>query len=190
MNISVHTLDELDAYARISIAFDVRERVVLPLERTASGDIMTQSLGGSYLKDYDVAPENHPSHWNALLLAARHALLIAERGNEWIGGAIVLCDSPNIHMLRGASDVVLLWDLRVDPRFRGAGVGRALFLSAEHWGIANGCRSIRVETQDTNAAAARFYLRQGCALASATPGAYPDAPGDAQLIFEKELEVA
>ncbi|MEO7962834.1 MAG: GNAT family N-acetyltransferase [Gemmatimonadaceae bacterium] len=90
-------------------------------------------------------------------------------------------------MLEGQSDVVLMWDLRVSPAFRDSGVGRELFLAASQSGQTNDCRTLRVETQDVNVAAVRFYLRQGCALMSAKSDAYADAPGEVKLIFEKEL---
>ena len=62
-----------------------------------------------------------------------------------------------------------------------------LFAAAERWGVAHGCHALWVETQDNNVAAVRFYLRQGCELASVRDDAYPDHPDELQLIFRKAI---
>jgi hypothetical protein len=45
-----------------------------------------------------------------------------------------------------------------------------------------------VETQNSNAAACRFYARQGCVLLAANRGAYVELPDEIQLLWYKELE--
>jgi len=44
-----------------------------------------------------------------------------------------------------------------------------------------------VETQNINVPACRFYVRMGCALLAINCMAYPELPGEAQLLWCKDL---
>jgi hypothetical protein len=55
----------------------------------------------------------------------------------------------------------------------------------EAWGRLKECRELKVETQNTNVAACRFYARQGFRLTQANYGAYPELPNEVQLIWRK-----
>ena len=46
---------------------------------------------------------------------------------------------------------------------------------------------MKVETQNTNVPACRFYSRMGCKLAAIDRFAYANPLGEAQLIWIKEL---
>jgi len=55
----------------------------------------------------------------------------------------------------------VLWDIRVSAAERGTGIGSALFRAAEDWARARGCGWLKIETQNVNAAACRFYQKMG-----------------------------
>jgi ribosomal protein S18 acetylase RimI-like enzyme len=67
-------------------------------------------------------------------------------------------------MLRERTDMAALWDIRVHPDWRGQGIGRRLFHAAARWARARGCRLLKIETQNVNVRACRFYQRMGCRL--------------------------
>ena len=67
-------------------------------------------------------------------------------------------------MLEGRRDLAVLWDIRVSPEARRQGVGSALFERVAAWAQLHGCRQLKIETQNTNVRACRFYERQGCQL--------------------------
>ena len=90
-------------------------------------------------------------------------------------------------MLEGRDDLAVLWDIRVAPKFRGHGMGAALFRAVEAWAVARGCRELKVETQSVNVPACRFYQRQGCTLRRVNRHAYRDLPGEIQLLWYKNL---
>ena len=48
------------------------------------------------------------------------------------------------------------------PGERNAGTGSALFQAAADWARALGCGWLKIETQNVNAAACRFYQKMGC----------------------------
>ena len=90
-------------------------------------------------------------------------------------------------MLEGRDDLAVLWDIRVSPEARGQGIGAALFRAAEEWAKARSCRRLKVETQNINVQACRFYARQGCVLATVDRSAYPELPREIKLIWNKVL---
>lgn len=143
----------------------------------------------SYVKDYDAYAANHPTDWPGRFDVTRWGFLAAWLGGRRVGGATIAYDAPGLDRLDGRHDLAVLWDLRVAPAEQRRGVGRALFGAAEHWAAARGARQLEVETQNVNAVACRFYARQGCMLGAIHRFAYPELPGEAQLLWYKDLPV-
>ncbi len=90
-------------------------------------------------------------------------------------------------MLDGRSDLAVLWDIRVHPEARSSGTGSLLFQAVEAWARDRRCRTLKIETQNTNVPACRFYRRMGCTLGAIDRFAYADLPDEVQLIWFKEL---
>jgi len=59
-----------------------------------------------------------------------------------------------------------LWNLLVDVKWRGQGLGRALFERGLAWARQRNLRAIFIETQTNNVPACRFYHHMGCHLVS------------------------
>ncbi len=176
-------------YASIPIAFQVRS--VLDVADAADGPggwVLTErALDTPYLKDYDALPGEHPTGWPGRFDVSGWGWLAARVEGRRAGGAAVAFRTPGLPMLEGRGDLAALWDIRVAPEARGRGVGGALFRAAEAWARARGCRQLRVETQNVNVPACRFYARQGCVLASVDRSAYPGLPDEMQLVWHKAL---
>ena len=90
-------------------------------------------------------------------------------------------------MLEGRSDLAVLWDIRVAPDARRRGIGAALMAAAERWAEAQGCAELKVETQNINVPACRFYARQGFTLREARRFAYPGLPDEIQLLWYRPI---
>lgn len=140
-----------------------------------------------YVKDYDTIGGAAPAGWAGRFDLSNWGLLSAWQDDARIGGAVIAFRTPNVWMLGGRDDVAVLWDIRVAPDQRGAGAGSALFRAAEDWAGARGGGWLKVETQNVNAAACRFYRKMGCALGAVDRFAYPGLPGEAQLLWWKAL---
>jgi hypothetical protein len=56
--------------------------------------------------------------------------------------------------------------------------------------VARECRQLKVETQNINVPACRFYARQGCVLGVIDRFAYPTLPDEVQLLWYKDLPSA
>ena len=173
--------DLLD-YSTISTAFLVEK--ILNFED--DGDELRVSerfVDEPFWKDYDALET--PVAWVERFDISRWGLLGAFVDNRRVGGAIIAFDSAGVEMLEGRKDLAVLWDLRVHSEYRRKGIGAALFRAVEHWAASKGCIELKIETQNTNLPACRFYERQGCSLREVNPGAYPALPDEVQLIWSK-----
>lgn len=62
-----------------------------------------------------------------------------------------------------------------------------LFRAAGDWAGARGCRWLKIETQNINLPACRFYQKMGCTLGAIDRFAYPGQPDEVQLLWWKAL---
>jgi len=177
----------LEELARIPIAFEVRS--VLDVADEGGGFVLTErSLPDPYVKDYDAISGEGPTRWARRFDVANWGFLSARVDGQPIGAAVVAFDTPGVNMLEGRRDLAVLWDLRVVPEARGQGVGDALFRAAEAWARARGCAEMKIETQNINVPACRFYAAQGCVLHAVDRSAYPELPDEIQLLWYKSLD--
>ena len=73
----------------------------------------------------------------------------------------------------------------VDAEWRGRGVGRALLGAAEVSARDAGASGMMIETQTNNVAACELYARAGYRITKVAPDAYPDVPGEVQVMWAK-----
>ena len=118
------------------------------------------------------------SHWG---------IFAAFINEQRVGSAVVAHNSPGIHMLEGREDLAVLWDLRVHPSVRRSGVGTRLLDRAVQFARASGCSFLKVESQNTNPAACRFYAKRGLHLGGVRRGVYPQYPDEVQLLWYLNL---
>ncbi|HEX8558149.1 MAG TPA: GNAT family N-acetyltransferase [Pyrinomonadaceae bacterium] len=175
--------------ARVPISFEVGTVFDVSAPGGGLGGLILSErrLEAPYVKDYDAGEGERPSQWGKRFDVSNWGLIVARSDGARVGGAAVAFDTEGVHMLEGRTDLAVLWDIRVSPGARGRGVGFALFRAAEAWAAARGCRSLKIETQNINVAACRFYARQGCVLGAINRFAYPELPEEAQLLWYKTL---
>jgi len=176
----------LAEYGGISIAFEVSEMFDVIAEADGCARLDVRRVPAPYVKDYD-AIDGGPMRWAERFDLSNWGFFSALRDAQCVGRAAVARDTSALEMLEGLSDVALLWDIRVAPFARRRGVGSALFDAVVTWARWRGCLQLKVETQNTNVAACRFYAREGCALRTVQWGAYPALPDEVQLIWFKDL---
>jgi GNAT superfamily N-acetyltransferase len=176
-------------HGRIPIAFVVRSVLDVTVRDAGLGGLALaeRRLDVPWVKDYDALAGEGPTRWAERFDVSRWGVLAAHAGGRHVGGAVLAFDTPGVHMLDERRDVAVLWDLRVAPDARGAGVGARLFAAAEAWAAARGCGLLKIETQNVNVPACRFYARQGCTLGALHRFAYPELPDEAQLLWYKPL---
>ena len=173
-------MSALAEYATVSIAFEVRSGL-----EVEDHTIAERPIAVPYVKDYDA--NNGPAKWREDFDVSNWALFTARSDGRLLGGSVVAFRTPGVTMLEDRDDLAVLWDLRVAPEARGAGIGSSLFRAAERWAAANECTQLKVETQNINAPACALYQRLGCILRRVDRTAYPDNPGEIQLLWYKDL---
>ena len=178
---------DLAEYARIPIAFEVREVVQLPVPLPPNMTaLVTCPVAAPWIKDYD-AVGDPPSTWASRFDLSHWTFFTARADGRVVGGATVVFRAPDVDMLAGRRDVALLWDIRVVPAARGRGVGSALVAEAGAWAASQDAAWLEVETQDINVPACRFYARNGFTLRAVNRGAYPELPNETQLLWYRRL---
>ena len=139
------------------------------------------------MKDYDSLQANRPTSLADRWDLSNWGMITGFVGELLVGGALLAFGSYGVDQLENRMDLTVLWDIRVRPEYRRRGVGQELFRAAETWAKARGCRQLKVETQNINVAACRFYARQGCILGAIHRHAYPEFPNEAMLLWYKDL---
>lgn len=189
MEIKEEPIATVAEMASVPIAFEV-ERVfdVSAREGGLGGLVLSERrLDAPYVKDYDAEEGESPTQWAARFDVSNWGLICARANGVRVGGATVAFDTEGVRMLEGRRDLAVLWDIRVSPQERGRGVGPALFRAAEAWAASRGCRQMKIETQNINVPACRFYARQGCVLGAINRFAYPTLPDEVQMLWYKIL---
>ena len=182
----------LHNYATIPIAFQVNARFAVQAVENGSGGLRLteERVTPPFWKNYDADEDEGPGRWKERFDLSHWGVLGAFIDGERVGGAAIAWNTPGVDMLEGRTDLAELWDLRVRPECRGHGVGFRLFQVAVAWARARACLELKVETQDINVAACRFYARQGCELRTVQPGVYPDFPHEVRLLWHLRITPA
>ena len=187
IDVAGEPLTALAEYALLPIAFRV-DHVLDVTARTDGGfDLSARRLAIPYVKDYDAIDGEGPLHWTRRFDVSNWTLFTARVAGSRVGGATVAFNTPGLTMLEGRRDLSMLWDIRVAPDARGKGIGSALFERVEAWARAQGCRQLKVETQNINVRACGLYARHGCELRAVHHFAYPELPEEIQLLWYKDL---
>jgi ribosomal protein S18 acetylase RimI-like enzyme len=189
IDINQEPVDALANYAAIPISFWVRARLRVEwIERGLGGIRLTEEpVEPAYFKDYDAIPGETPLAWPRRWDISKWGILMARDGGAAVGGAVVAWATPGITMLEGRDDLAVLWDIRVKPERRRQGVGEQLMTAAATWARQRQCRKLKIETQNTNVPACRFYAACGCRLGAVHPGAYAEFPEEVMLFWYLDL---
>jgi ribosomal protein S18 acetylase RimI-like enzyme len=182
--------DALERWGDVPISFRVES--VLDARQVDGGPgglaLTERRVEKPYVKNYDSHEDEAPRRW--LRFDVSHwGFFQASVGDEIVGCAAVACRSPKVHMLGGRDDIALLWDIRVRPERRRQGIGTKLFRRAVEFARAEGYSQLRIETQNVNMRACRFYAKQGCRLAEIRRNAYrePEIAHETMLVWRLDL---
>src|SRR5262249_32288295 len=157
----------LGEHGRISIAFVVdRILEVTVADGGLGGLLLTEApVADPYVKDYDAIEGGGPARWAECFDVSNWGMIGACQDGARVGGAVIAFRTADLRMLGGRDDVAVLWDIRVTPGLRGAGVGAALFRAAAGWAAARGCGWLKIETHNVNTPPCGYYQNMGCTLA-------------------------
>ena len=176
---------------------DLRERASLPsvFEAQSVLDVRQSSGGFEPVQRLIEVPSRRnydryegPLTWSRDFDTTAWDLISAFVDERRIGGIIVAAGHPGVALFEGRTDPSGLWDLRVASAYPRLGIATTLCRAARKWAQQRGCIERKVETQNTNPAACKFYLHNGFVLFDVRPGAYRELPDDVQLIWRMRLD--
>ena len=189
VRIAEEPIGSLGLHGEVPITFLVERVLDVTLVEGGLGGVMMSErpVEVPWLKDYDAIMGEGPTRWPSRFDVTNWGLISAHQAGRRVGGAVVAFNTVGADMLEGRSDLAVLWDIRVRPEARSSGTGSLLFRAVEAWARDRRCRILKVETQNTNVPACRFYRRMGCTLGAIDRFAYAGLPDEVQLIWFKEL---
>ncbi len=182
-------ISALSEYGKISIAFTVSSRLRVETMNNGFGGLTLteERVAPPYRKDYDENDDERPMRWAKRFDISNWGIFAAFDGTQRVGGAVVAWNTQNVWMLENRTDLAVLWDIRIAEAYRQHGIGTQLFAHAIEWARARDCRMLKIETQNINVAACKFYARQGCVLGGIHRWAYADYPEEVQLLWYRQL---
>ncbi|HEX7542124.1 MAG TPA: GNAT family N-acetyltransferase [Anaerolineales bacterium] len=174
--------ERLADYARVPIRFEVKSSLQVELVDGGLGGMLLHQVPVEkpYIKDYDSYGET-PTDWPERFDVTNWGFFLAMDGERPVGAAAVAFDTTGVIMLEARRDLAVLWDLRSHPAYRG--VGSALFRYAAEWSRKRGCRQMKIETQNVNVPACRFYQRMSCQLGEIRRFGYAAIPAVAHEVM-------
>ena len=180
-------ISQLSEYGNIPIHFEVRSIYGVEGNDPASAVLIEKQVPKPWIKDYDAIKGEEPIRWAEQWNISNWGMLVAERDERWIGGCVLAYNTDGVHKLEGRDDIAVLWDLRVHPDFRRKGIGKRLFSAAREWVRTRNCSELKIETQNINVPACKFYRKQGCRLNKINRHAYKNFPDEIELMWNLKL---
>ena len=180
-------LSALPEYSSVPIAFSATS--VLQVSWVESGlggiRIVEVPLDRPFAKDFD--HDEPVTRWLRFGDISHWGIFAVFDDGRRVGGAVVAYDAPGVNMLEGRRELAVLWDIRVHPDVRRTGVGTSLLESAVGFARESGCSVLKIESQNTNPAACRFYAKNGFHLGGLRRGVYSDYPDEIQMLWYLNL---
>jgi ribosomal protein S18 acetylase RimI-like enzyme len=177
--------DYFEEYDSIPMQVYVKSQYVL--ERIDNG------LGGILLKEVPVKSyiRDFSKHAKATRFSEKFDIknwvfFMAFDDEKPIGAVTIVSRTEGIHMLDGRDDMTVLWDIRVADTYKHQGIGQKLFDLAAEWSRNNRFKQMKIECQNNNVPACKFYQKQGAILRKIDEYAYidDDDSKDADSKFE------
>jgi GNAT superfamily N-acetyltransferase len=169
-------------YASVPIKIEVKSTLQVELMDGGLGGMLLRQVPVErpYVKDYDSYGEL-PTDWPKQFDVTNWGFFLAMDGERPVGAAAVAFDTTGVFMLEARRNLAVLWDLRSHPAYRGVGI--PLFRYAAGWSRKRGCRQMKIETQNVNVSACRFYQRMGCQLGEIRRFGYAAVPAVAREVM-------
>ncbi len=149
--------------------------------------LIEEKIEEPYIKDYDAHRGEGPTRWLKRFDMSNWGIYMAFEDDKHIGGAIVV---PGAFVGDIDSRYAQLFDIRLLPEYRRRGTGTLLLKMVVEWTRELGCKYLKIETQNTNVPACRFYSKQGAVLGNIDEHAYAGEPGieyEVRLVWYLEL---
>ena len=176
------TKGQLKEYAQIPMWFKVMSKYELEKINGGLGGILLKEVPvEEYVKD--LGEYDKPLEWGQEFDISNWGIFIAYDRDIPIGGATLVYNTEGVNMLDNRKDMTVLWDIRVAPEYKSRGVGTQLFSYAKEWSVRHNCKQMKIETQNNNVLACKFYAKQGARLGQINEYAYYGEDDDEVMLI-------
>ena len=146
------------------------------INRGLGGFILVETpVETPYIRDFCLGDDETVTRWERFNLA-NWAFFMAFDGERPVGAATIASRDKNANMLSDRDDLAVLWDIRVDEKYKHQGIGQNLFDMAANWSRGQGLIQMKIECQNNNVPAVNFYHKQGAVLSAIDEYAYYNEP--------------
>ena len=182
----------LTQYATVPMRLNVQSVFqIVPIDEGLGGlALKEEKLDKPYVKDYDTDVGNAPSLWAGQFDLQNWGIFLGVEDGQSVAGMAIAYRTADHDLCEGRDDLAVLWDMRVHPDYKKRGLGTQLFQHGVLWAREQGCKQLKIETQNINVPACRFYAKQGCHLGSIHQYAYsatPQVQHEAMLLWYLDL---
>ncbi len=181
--------DALSRYSEVPVSFQVES--VFRVEINGNGlsgiGLCEEKVIRPYVKDYDALSGEGPMRWLKRFGMSNWGIFVAFKEEKHVGGAIV---APGAYVGDLDKRFAQVFNIRVHPEARRRGIGTRLILQAADWARQYGCKYLKIETQNINVPACRFYAKLGCKLGNIDVHAYasqPECEHETRLVWYLDL---
>ena len=143
-----------------------------------------------YTKDFCIGNNKSVLSWKKRFNISNWVFFMAFNENYPIGAATVASRTEGMNMLSSRDDLAVLWDIRIADMYKRQGIGQKLFNMAVEWARSQKMVQIKIECQNNNVPAIKFYHKQGATLGMIDEYAYynePECRHETQLIWYLDL---
>lgn len=185
-------LETLTEYSSIPMIYEVTDMLSIELIDSGIGGMIfhEKRIVTAFTRDFDALDGETPVRWVKNFNTANWVLFLAREDGVPLGGATVVTRTPEVNMLKGRNDIAVLWDIRVKPEHKRSGIGTRLFQAAADWSRRQKLDYLKIESQNINVPACRFYIKQGCELGEVNRFAYtnPESISETMLVWYLDLK--
>lgn len=177
--------EELEVYSTIDPSFEVKTIYEVTQENNGIGGLRFVEVDVTpYIKNYDRIQGNSPIEWISSLDLEQAVMFLVRISNRVAGGALLITDRQNNFNLTAS-----LWDIRVSPESRRRGIGRSVISHILEYSRSLDCKMVKVETQNTNVNACKFYADSGFYLGTIERFSYsqPELINEYRLLWYRDL---
>lgn len=180
-----------EQYDRIPMRINVTSSYQIEkINRGLGGFLIVETPVEPYLKDFCIGEDESVSRWDKKFDISNWVFFMAFDGERPVGAATIVSRTKGINMLDDRSDLAVLWDIRVDDAYKRQGVGQMLFDLSKSWSREHHHKQMKIECQNNNVQAVKFYHKQGAILSKVDEYAYyndPEHQHETQFIFYLDL---
>lgn len=176
-------------YDQVSMIVNVEsEYFIEKINNGLGGIIIKEQPVTPYIKDlgkYEIASE-YEKNFNI----TNWQFYMAFDGDIPVGAITLVSRTKEINMLDDRDDLCVLWDIRVADGYKYKGIGQKLFDYGREWAKKQGFKQIKIECQNNNVPACKFYHKQGAVLSKIDEYAYyndEEARHEVQLIWYLDI---